>query len=125
MTTSSMKVLANPEEYHYLGYGYDARTGQFIKVQLFNRKPDPDNMDETTGEPTAQVNRHPATTLYFEDHNSTETINNLLDINGEVDVTMNNLPLAVKGKLGFLSDTKKFYDSQYVKIFVDHIEKTE
>jgi hypothetical protein len=63
--------------------------------------------------------------LYFEDQTSTDTINDRLEIDGQVEVSMANLPLAVKGKLEYFLDTKKFYDSQYVKVFVDHIERTE
>jgi hypothetical protein len=36
-----MKIPGSTEEYHYLGHGYDARTGKFIKVQLFEKTPDP------------------------------------------------------------------------------------
>ena len=73
----SMKVPGSAEEYHYLGHGYDATTGDFIKVQLFNQKP-----DASYEEPTAKVNRHPTTTLYYEDQNSTRSINSQMDIEG-------------------------------------------
>jgi len=43
----SMKIPGSAEEFHYLGHGYDATTGNFIKVQLFDQKPDPSYEEPT------------------------------------------------------------------------------
>jgi hypothetical protein len=32
INNSSMKIPGSEEEFHYLGHGYNARTGKFIKV---------------------------------------------------------------------------------------------
>ena len=57
--SSSLKIPGSDDDYHYLGHGYNARTGKFIKVQLFKKKPVPG------------INNHPYTKLYYEDPTST------------------------------------------------------
>ena len=63
----SMKVPGNPEEYHLLGHGYNARTGKFIKVQMFNEKPSVENGSKG-------VNEHPSTKIFYEDSTSKNAI---------------------------------------------------
>ena len=104
MTTSSMKVPGNPEEYHYLGHGYNARTGKFIKVQLFNHKPSLERGSKG-------MNEHPYTTISYEDSTSKKSIASSMKISGQVEVSLANLPLKVKGILKVLRDSKEFYDS--------------
>jgi hypothetical protein len=99
-----MKIPGSQDEYHYLGHGYNARTGKFIKVQLFNEKPSADNG-------SAGVNAHPSTKIYYEDATSKKSLGSLMDISGEVEVTISSLGLNVKGSCAYLSDTKNYYDS--------------
>ena len=114
----SMKIPGSQDDYHFLGHGYNARTGKFIKVQLFNEKPSADYG-------SAGVNAHPSTKIYYEDATSKKSLGSLMDISGEVEVTISSLGLNVKGSCAYLSDTKNYYDSQYVKVAVEYIHRTE
>jgi hypothetical protein len=48
-----------------------------------------------------------------------------MGILGEVAVTFENAPLSIEGKASYFRDSKSFYDSEYVKVCVEHIERTE
>ena len=48
-----------------------------------------------------------------------------MNISGEVEVSLANLPLSIKGSLSVANDSKDFYDSSQVKVNVEYIHRTE
>ena len=91
-------------ENYKLGECFNAYTGEFIPKQFFKQAPVPS---------IEQAHKYD---YRYEDKQNSKQLNELMDISGELSITIMSFPLSLSGKAKYFKDTKKHYDSQYAKV---------